>query len=127
MGGTGGSVARRASSGRLVLVSDAMAATGWSDGRYAIAGSEVVVADGVAMLADGSSLAGSTGTVGEGVARLVGEHGVALQEAVRASSATAAASLGLVGAGLAPGDRADLVVLDDRGRTGRVMRGGRWL
>lgn len=120
-------IARRASSGRLVLVSDAMAATGWSDGRYAIAGSEVVVADGVAMLADGSSLAGSTGTVGEGVARLVGEHGVALQEAVRASSATAAASLGLVGAGLAPGDRADLVVLDDRGRTVRVMREGRWL
>jgi len=120
-------IARRASSGRLVLVSDAMAATGWSDGRYEIAGSQVVVADGVAMLADGSSLAGSTGTVGAGVARLLGEHGVGLQEAVRASSATSAAILGLVGAGLAPGDRADLVVLDEAGVVGRVMRQGRWL
>ncbi|ROS52674.1 N-acetylglucosamine-6-phosphate deacetylase [Frigoribacterium sp. PhB24] len=120
-------IARRASSGRLVLVSDAMAATGWSDGRYSIAGSEVVVEHGVAMLADGSSLAGSTGTVGAGVTRLVREHGVSLPEAVRASSATAAASLGLAGAGLGRGDRADLVVLDDQGRVGRVMRGGHWL
>jgi N-acetylglucosamine-6-phosphate deacetylase len=120
-------IARRASSGRLVLVSDAMAATGWSDGRYTIAGSEVVVDGGVAMLADGSSLAGSTGTVGAGVARLVRDHGASLQEAVRASSTTAAAVLGLAGAGLAPGDRADLVVLDDHGDVGPVMRGGSWL
>jgi N-acetylglucosamine-6-phosphate deacetylase len=120
-------IARRASSGRLVLVSDAMAATGWSDGRYTIAGSQVVVEGGVAMLADGSSLAGSTGTVGAGVTRLVRDHGVPLQEAVRASSTTAAAALGLTGAGLAPGDRADLVVLDEHGDVGPVMRGGTWL
>ncbi|WP_371739942.1 N-acetylglucosamine-6-phosphate deacetylase [Frigoribacterium sp. VKM Ac-2836] len=120
-------IARRASSGRLVLVSDAMAATGWSDGRYTIAGSEVVVEHGVAMLADGSSLAGSTGTVGEGVSRLVREHGVALPEAVRASSTTAATALGLTGAGLDPGDRADLVVLDEHDRVDRVLRDGRWL
>jgi N-acetylglucosamine-6-phosphate deacetylase len=50
-----------------------------------------------------------------------------LQEAVRASSTTAAAVLGLAGAGLAPGDRADLVVLDDHGDVGPVMRGGSWL
>ena len=120
-------IARRASSGRLVLVSDAMAATGWSDGRYTIAGSEVVVEHGVAMLADGSSLAGSTGTVGEGLTRLLREHGVALPEAVRASSTTAATALGLTGAGLHPGDRADLVVLDEHDRVDRVLRDGRWL
>ena len=120
-------IARRASPGRLVLVSDAMAATGRPDGRYAVAGSDVVVAGGVAMLADGSSLAGSTGTVGAGVTRLVREHGASMPEAVRASSATAAAALGLSGTALTPGGRADLVVLDERGGVDRVLRGGRWL
>lgn len=44
-------VTRRAAAGRLVLVSDAMSATGLGDGRYDLAGSEVVVSNGVAVLA----------------------------------------------------------------------------
>jgi N-acetylglucosamine-6-phosphate deacetylase len=120
-------IVRRSAAGRLVLVSDAMAATGWSDGAYEIAGSAVVVADGVARLADGTSLAGSTGTVAEGFARLVREHGVPLPEAVTASSAASARALGLPGVGLGAGDRADLVVLDDDHRVTRVMRAGAWL
>jgi N-acetylglucosamine-6-phosphate deacetylase len=120
-------IVRRCADGRLVLVSDAMAATGWSDGAYEIAGSSVVVADGVARLADGTSLAGSTGTVAEGFARLVREHGVPLAEAVTASSAASARALGLAGVGLGVGDRADLVVLDADHRVTRVMRAGGWL
>jgi len=118
---------RRAAAGRLVLVSDAMAAAGWGDGRYTIAGSPVVVRDGVALVEGGTSLAGSTGSVAGGLQRLVREHGVGLQEAVRASSTTAAAALGLVGTGLDVGSRADLVVLDDDAAVVHVLRAGTWL
>ncbi|ROP63393.1 N-acetylglucosamine-6-phosphate deacetylase [Curtobacterium sp. ZW137] len=100
---------RRSAAGRMVLVSDAMAATGCPDGTYRIAGSDVVVADGVAMLADGSSLAGSTGVVADGFARLL-DAGAPLTEAVDASSAHAAALLGLP-VPLAVGSRADLFVV----------------
>jgi N-acetylglucosamine-6-phosphate deacetylase len=85
---------RRSTGSRMVLVSDAMAATGCDDGRYRIAGSDVVVSDGVAMLADGSSLAGSTSTVLDGFLRLLAA-GTSLDEAVDASSGRALALLGL--------------------------------
>lgn len=85
---------RRSTGGRMVLVSDAMAATGCDDGRYRIAGSDVVVSDGVAMLADGSSLAGSTSTVLDGFLRLLAA-GTSPDEAVAASSGRALALLGL--------------------------------
>lgn len=90
---------RRAAGDRMLLVSDAMAATGLDDGPYTIAGSDVVVTDGVAMLADGSSLAGSTITVGDAVDRLLAEGRSigtdAVREAVAASSVRAARLLGL--------------------------------
>ncbi len=107
---------RGAAGDRLVLVSDAMAATGCADGRYRIAGSEVVVADGVARLADGSSLAGSTITVADAVARFVDGRPDRLPTAVRASSARAASLIGLRPP-LGVGAPADLVVA---GRDGRV-------
>ncbi|WP_267420176.1 MULTISPECIES: N-acetylglucosamine-6-phosphate deacetylase [unclassified Curtobacterium] len=100
---------RRSTGDRMVLVSDAMAATGCADGRYRIAGSDVVVSDGVAMLADGSSLAGSTSTVLDGFLRLLAA-GTPLDEAVDASSGRALALLGL------PADPARIVVDTTTGR-----------
>lgn len=102
---------RRSAAGRMVLVSDAMAATGCPDGRYRIAGSDVVVSDGVAMLADGSSLAGSTSTIADAVARVLASGPGAIAEAVALSSGNAAALLGLPEP-LGPGSRADVLVLD---------------
>lgn len=102
---------------RLVLVSDAMAATGCADGRYRIAGSEVVVSDGVARLADGSSLAGSTITVADAVARFVDGRPDRLPSAVRASSVRAVSVLGLRPP-LSVGAAADLVVLGPSGSAG---------
>lgn len=87
-------LALRSAGDRVVLVSDAMAATGCADGRHSIAGSDVVVEHGVAVLADGSSLAGSTIAVADAVARLL-TAGVPLAQVVAASSARAAALLGL--------------------------------
>ncbi|MGD8169481.1 N-acetylglucosamine-6-phosphate deacetylase [Herbiconiux sp. P16] len=118
-------VARRAASGRYVLVSDAMAATGLGDGRYRLAGSEVVVTDGAAMLADGSSLAGSSTPVAGAVARLV-RRGVDLSEIVAATSTTPVRSLGLAPRALVAGAPADLLELTGP-RVARVMRRGSWL
>lgn len=118
-------VVRRAASGRYSLVSDAMSATGLGDGSYDLAGSTVVVTAGVAMLANGSSLAGSTTTVGGAVERLL-HRGILLDEIVAATSATPSHSLGLGDPSLITGAQANLVEL--RGsRVARVMRAGSWL
>ncbi|PYY51719.1 N-acetylglucosamine-6-phosphate deacetylase [Curtobacterium sp. MCBD17_023] len=111
---------RRAAGDRMVFVSDAMAATGCADGAYRIAGSAVVVEGGVAMLADRSSLAGSTITVGDAVARVLAARPDSdrpghVREAVVASSVRASAVLGLRPP-LTVGAAADLVVIDPAGR-----------
>lgn len=119
-------VIRRAAGTRLALVSDAMAATGLGDGEYSIAGSPVVVRDGVAMLSDGSSLAGSTITLADGLGRLLMEHGASLTQAVAAATTTPAAALRLPEPFIRRGSPADLVLLRGAVLSG-VMRGGRWV
>jgi len=116
---------------RIALVTDAIAAAGMPDGRYALGGQSVVVTDGVARLADGDRpgpLAGSTLTMAEALRRTVAA-GVPLVAAVRMAATTPARVLGLadrLGA-VAPGLRADLVELDRDLRVRRVMRAGRWV
>ena len=101
---------RRAAPGRMVLVSDAMSATGCPDGDHTIAGSAVSVRGGVAMLADGSSLAGSTITVADGARRLL-DTGTPLTEVVAAAATRPAHLLGLP-APLAVGSPAEMLVID---------------
>ncbi|MBR6728661.1 MAG: N-acetylglucosamine-6-phosphate deacetylase, partial [Clostridia bacterium] len=97
---------------RMVLISDAISATGLSDGKYTLAGLEVFVKDGVARLAAGN-LAGSTITLLEGVRRAVRLSGIPLNEAVKMASHTPAKALGLTTVGsLADGKDADVLVLD---------------
>lgn len=115
----------------IAFVSDAMAAAGVGDGRYVLGGLSVVVDHGVARLAgpDGTSgsIAGGTSHVADIVARAVAA-GIPLPYAVRPGSSTPARALGLADRGvLAPGARADLLVLDGAARPTRVMRRGRWL
>jgi len=117
-------IVRRSAPARLALVSDSMSATGCGDGDYDLAGSAVRVTGGVATLADGSSLAGSTATVSTGFA-LLATAGVPLPDAVSATSAAAARAIGLP-VPLAVGSPADLLVVSG-GRVDRVMRRGAWL
>jgi len=117
-------IVRRTAAGRLALVSDSMSATGCGDGEYDLAGSAVRVSGGVATLAHGDSLAGSTATVSTGFGILAG-LGTPLPEAVAVTSTTPARALGL-GVPLAVGSPADLLVVD-AGRVARVMRRGTWL
>ncbi len=117
---------------RVALVTDAMIATGMSDGRYRLGGLEVVVSDGVARLATDDdtpgSIAGSTLTMAAALALVVDRVGVALPDAVQMAATTPARWHGLDDVGeIAPGRRADLVLLDDRGQRQRVMRRGCWL
>lgn len=115
----------RAASGRVLLVSDAMAATGLGDGAYELAGSRVVVSEGIARLADGSSLAGSTASLGVIVTRLLA-RGMPADTLAAAASTHPAAALGIRAPALAIGDAADLVAFSHDG-TRRTMKEGRWL
>jgi N-acetylglucosamine-6-phosphate deacetylase len=116
--------------GRLVvLVSDAMVAAGMPDGDFELGSVHVQVVDGRAWTrTEPPSLAGGTSHVADLVRRCVVQAGVDPVAAVAAATATPAALLGLDDRGsLAPGLRADLVVLDREWRVHRVMRGGEWV
>ena len=121
--------ARAAGPGRLVLVSDAMAAAGMPDGSYQLGSQRVTVAGGVArLLEDRASIAGSTATLSD-VARHAVAAGLPVPDVAAAASTTPARVLGLADrtGALRPGLAADLVVCDDDFRPRAVMRRGEWL
>jgi len=103
-----------AAPGRIALITDAMAAAGSSDGDYVLGSLAVEVRDGVARLAGGGSIAGSTLTLDHALRRAVTEVGIPIEDAVRAVTETPAAAIGRADLGrLAPGHPADAVLLDD--------------
>ncbi|WP_150307543.1 N-acetylglucosamine-6-phosphate deacetylase [Planctomonas psychrotolerans] len=116
---------RSSARGRMTLVSDAMSATGLGDGHYDLGSSSVVVENGVASLADHSSLAGGTTPIGGAVTRLV-RRGADAVEVASLTSAAPARALGRRASALTVGAPADLVELGDDGVT-RVMKAGAWL
>lgn len=103
-----------AAPGRMALVTDAMAAAGSADGDYLLGSLEVEVRDGVARLAGGGSIAGSTLTLDDALRRAVQEVGLPIADAVRALTETPAATVGRAGdlGRLRPGYAADAVLLD---------------
>ncbi|WP_328953525.1 N-acetylglucosamine-6-phosphate deacetylase [Kitasatospora purpeofusca] len=119
-----------AGASRVALITDAMGAAGMGDGLYPLGPLQVEVRDGVAMLADGSSIAGSTLTLDAAFKRSVTVNGLTLGQAVESLSAAPARLLGLadtVGS-LETGKNADLVVVDSESYDlVAVMRGGRWI
>jgi len=134
-------VARACGPGRLVLVTDAMAAAGMPEGRYRLGSMQVDVARGVARLAaeaepaaagagagPAGAIAGSTATMA-GVVRHAVAAGLPVTDVAAAASTTPARVLGLgdqTGA-LRPGLDADLVVCDEEFGLRAVMRHGEWL
>ena len=100
--------------GRLMLVTDAMPPVGADDPAYTLYGETIVARDGVLRNAEGA-LAGSVLDMASAVRNSVRWLGVSLEEAARMASTYPAEFLGLgdqMGR-IAPGHRADLVLLDD--------------
>jgi N-acetylglucosamine-6-phosphate deacetylase len=114
---------------RVALITDAIEAAGVGDGHYQLGDMSIEVVEGMAMLTDGSSLAGSTLTMDKALRRAVLSAGVPLHDAVTAATATPARILGLEGhiGVIAPGARADLVVLDESLSVRSVLRQGQWV
>jgi N-acetylglucosamine-6-phosphate deacetylase len=120
-------LAAGAAPGRLVASTDAISAAGLPDGKHRLGELAVLVRGGRAVLADRpETLAGSVLTMDRAVATLVAA-GVEPIDAIRTATATPARVLGdeLSRGVLAPGARADLVVLDDRYAARATVIGGR--
>jgi N-acetylglucosamine-6-phosphate deacetylase len=111
---------------RLILVSDAIALAGMGEGRMRIGDLEVEVRGDACRLVSDGRLAGSVIALDSAVRNLA-NAGVPLPHAVRAATHSPLDLLGVDDRGrLAPGQRADLVELDDALGVRRVMRSGEW-
>lgn len=118
-------LALAAAGSRWVLVTDAMAAAGRGDGRYALGDKVIQVVGGVARDAEGT-IAGSVQTLAGAVREAV-RCGATLPDALAAATSRPARLLGRPADGLGrlrPGDPADVVVLDDDAQVARVLLAG---
>lgn len=115
--------------GRVMLITDAMEATGLGDGEYPRRERTIRVEAGKATFTDTGGLAGSTLTLATAVRRTVRSAGISLMDAVRAASLNPARVLGLDGevGAIAPGLRADLNVLDPSLNVVATMQRGAWI
>jgi N-acetylglucosamine-6-phosphate deacetylase len=108
----------------VVLVTDAMAATGMPDGAYRLGSQDVTVDGGVARLTYGGAIAGGTAHLLD-IVRTTVAGGVPLVDVLLAAATIPATVLGdgTVGA-LEAGRRADVLVVDDDFRVLSVRRAG---
>ncbi len=114
---------------QLLLITDAMEATGVGDGEYLLGGQTVIVRDGQARIKATGALAGSRLTMDEALRRAVFDIGLPIELASAAASTNPARVLGLSDrcGSIEPDKEADFVVLDDDLRVKRVMVQGCWI
>jgi len=110
---------------KVVLVTDAMRATGLSEGIYDLGGQEAMVKGGKAKLQDGT-LAGSVLTMNKAVHKMVTKAGIPLPEAVQMVSYNPAKLLGIADkkGTLEQGKDADIVILNKNFETELTMVSG---
>jgi len=114
---------------RLCAVSDALAGAGLPEGSvYTMGGMSYDVQDGVGMMLDRSSFAGSATLLPQMLPVLIDVVGIPVVEAVRMTTLTPARIIGADrdSGSLEPGKRADLVLFDDAFVAQRVMLDGEW-
>lgn len=108
---------------RMVIISDAMRATGLGDGIYEFGGQDIEVKEGVARTMDGA-IAGSTSTLWRCV-KQAARFGVPFDDAVRMATRTPADMIGEPKKGrIEVGADADILLLDENREIARVMIGG---
>ena len=98
----------------IILITDAISATGTKNNNFEMAGKKVKVKDGMALL-DDNTLAGSIITLEKAVKVMVEEVGIPITEALRMASLNPARVLGIDHKKgiLAVGKDADLVVMNE--------------
>ncbi|AZQ32377.1 N-acetylglucosamine-6-phosphate deacetylase [Streptomyces cyaneochromogenes] len=121
--------ARHAGPERTVLVTDAMAAAAYGDGRFMLGTLPVTVRKGRATVDGTGVLAASTLTLDAAVRNFVRDCGMTVRQAVAAASERPAHLLGQSGriGAIQPGAAADFAVLDENLHLKRVMHQGRWI
>ncbi len=115
---------------RLCAISDATSGAGLPDGaRFSMGGMEYEVRDGVGMMLDRSSFAGSSTLVNEMIPILLNVVGIPLVEAIRMLTLTPARVIGVQDrkGSIAAGKDADLAIFDDDFSAWRTMIAGRWV
>ncbi len=126
-------IARVKGPDRVMVITDAIRAAACPDGIYTLGGLRVRVADGCARLADVpydpkavvSNVAGSIALYADCFRRFVRVTGWPLEEAVKAAGYNQLRSLGIRDRGeIAPGQVADLVLVDGDLRPRRTIVGG---
>jgi N-acetylglucosamine-6-phosphate deacetylase len=101
---------------KLLLVTDAMCATGLNEGLYELGGLKVNVKDGVARLLGADTLAGSTLTMIDAFRFCVEKVGLSIPQVSQMASGTPAATLGLTDwmGSIAIGKQADLLLVSPK-------------
>lgn len=109
---------------RAILITDAISATGMPDGIYSLGGLEVQVSNGRCEYQ--GKLAGSVLTLDRAIRNVMTFAGWQLQQAVKLATVNPAQRLGISDQRglLAPGRRADLVVLTPEGQVVQTIIGG---
>ncbi|HID61427.1 MAG TPA: N-acetylglucosamine-6-phosphate deacetylase [Anaerolineae bacterium] len=115
---------------RLCVISDATSGAGMPEGaRFRMGEMEYEVHDGVGMVLDRTSFAGSTTLVNQMVPILTDAVDIPLVEAIRMATLTPARVIGFDDrkGSLEAGKDADLAVFEDDFTAWRTMIGGRWV
>lgn len=113
---------------RLCAVSDATSGAGLPDGSaFGLGEMTYEVRDGVGMLADQSSFAGSTTLLGQMIPILINEVGISVTDAFRMASLTPARVVGADGGkgSLAAGKDADIAIFNSDLTSWRTIVGGK--
>lgn len=98
---------------QIVLITDAVQATGLPDGEYMLGDQKIFVQEGAARLAEGN-LAGSTLTMLRAIRNMIDKVGVSIPDAFRMASLNPAKSIGLADMGwVQEGNRADFAILTE--------------
>lgn len=111
---------------RMILISDSMRATGMPDGRYLLGGLEVDVKGNRAVLASNGALAGSATNLMDCMRTAVKKMGIPLETAVACATMNPAKAIGEYEnyGSIAPGKKADVVLLDGELKIKDVIKGG---
>ena len=116
-------------SDRMILISDSMRATGMPDGQYTLGGLDVKVVGNHATLVSDGALAGSVTNLADCLRTVVKKMEIPLETAIACATINPAKSLGIEDTygSIAPGKKANIVLLDENLELKMVIKDGQEL